>query len=166
MGRKNNKKRYSKIEFISNVCVDKCFICSDHGLNPTFCYGQLYKKNPKEFIDAVLENYMDNWQDLISLQQSSYTSDEDMLELFRKVVCSTYVCKSCKASDFDVFLCISKFIDQTESAESYNKSAKDTKKASPCVFTHKNLKFNEEIDRILENYSKQQNIGGGIITGY
>ena len=165
MARKRGNKRYSKAEFVTAVCINKCFICSGADLDPTFCYD-LYKKKPKIFMDSILDNFMDFWQEMVGLQNSYDVADEEMLKLFRAVVCDANICKRCAATDYDVYLCIAKFMEQNESVLGEPWPKKPKRAPEPCLFAHKDVKFNEEIDRILENYSKQQNTGGGTITGY
>lgn len=166
MSRKRKGKKFSKEEFITKVCINRCFICQSENLDPVFCYTQLYRKKPKAFLELVLENYMDFWQELAELQESTTISDEVSMNLFRKVVCDTNLCKRCCAADFDVYLCLSKFLDQNDMLTTRSWKTAPKRKPTPFLFMHKDIKFNEEIDRILENYPKQQNLGGGIITGY
>lgn len=171
MGRKKQRKnQMSKAEFVSEICVGKCYICSGTDIEPSFCFTQLYQKNPKLFMKRVLENFIDSWQDLVELQNEFYTSDEEMIDLFKKNVCDTNICKNCTATDFDVFLCLGRYMEQSESLfrnGTYSGFKDFEKKTSkPYIFTHKSAKFNEEIDKILENYNKQQTVGGGIISGY
>jgi len=167
--KKHRKNQMGKMEFIKEVCEGQCYICPT--ADPSFCFTRLYQKNPKMFMKRVLENFKDYWQDLVELQNEVYTSDEEIMGLFKKTVCDTYICKNCTATDFDIYLCLSKFTDQSgplfkndtyRGFEGFRK--KETLK--PYIFTHKSAKFNEEIDKILENYNKQQTIGGGVISGY
>ena len=170
MVRKNGKKKFSKEEFVEEICMNKCFVCYGSDLEPTFCYNQLYRKNAKLFINSVMPNLINHWQELVRLQNNIKTADEQMLQLFRKIFCNSNICNRCASSDFDVYLCISKWMDQGEIVSNdgvKNNSITCTeKKIKPFLFIPKNIKFNKEIDRILENYSKQPDTGGGTITEY
>ena len=96
--RKKNKKarkirkNYNKREF-SEVFCQTCLICQDH--KPEFCYGNLYKYDPKPFINKVFNNLIDIHAAYQAMGKSMRSLS---IEQFQNVVCRTGICY-----DGDVF---------------------------------------------------------------
>ena len=93
MARKGKKKRnkktrpYNKKQFTEIFCVS-CGLC-DPKNDPSFCYIELYKHEPKEFVNAVWRNL----QDVASYMRSLGRPYSSMsMEQFQNIFCITGIC--------------------------------------------------------------------------
>jgi hypothetical protein len=87
--KKNNqraKTKYNKTEFIDVFC-QTCMICDMD--DPKLCYGMLYKKNPKTFINKVFNNLIDINVIYQSMNQWIGTMS---IEQFENTICRTGIC--------------------------------------------------------------------------
>jgi len=102
MGKRGNKKKqkknrkirknYNKKEFVEVFC-QTCLVCQKP--KPEFCYSNLYKHDPKPFINKVFNNLID----IHAAYQAMGRSMKSMsVEQFQNVVCRTGIC-----FDGDVF---------------------------------------------------------------
>ena len=83
---KKVKRNYNKKEFTEVFC-QTCLIC-DH-LSPGFCYNNLYKHEPRPFINKVFNNLID----VHAAYQAMGRSIKSMsVEQFQNVFCRTGIC--------------------------------------------------------------------------
>jgi len=84
---KRVKKNYTKREFTEVFC-QTCLACSGR-VNPAFCYGALYKHEPKPFINKVFNNLID----IHATYQAMGRPIRSMsIEQFQNVFCRTGIC--------------------------------------------------------------------------
>lgn len=95
MGKKKRKKRrklnYTKAEFQQIFC-SKCMLCPSK-TDPTFCFEQVYKQNPKLFVRVIFNR-------LIQLNKWIFESgeadikgfDESIEYIFKNAFCSSGFC--------------------------------------------------------------------------
>ena len=170
-------KKLSKSRFKSTVC-NQCGLCNKH--KPKFCWATLYKNNSKIFINQILPNLIEQNElaaGLVSAETNATT--KIVQQVFKKLICSTGVCQGCLVSRKDVMHCINLFKDQAGYVKTLpksnikisdlksNKKQKGKKgkskknkqkiKAVVTVMMSDNPAFVEEVQRILEDYNKQQN---------
>jgi len=173
MSKKKHKRKapkiYSEKQFVDIICK-QCGICPAW-TEPEFCYGEVYKHNPKEFMERMFNR-------LITLRQT-YTKNARHIssmnvEEFRAALCRSKTCfptlEDCdecqKSSDcYDVFIDQScgLFVDASKSEK--KKSKKEKKKEKKYVpvpyasfFSSSSEDFKKEIQRILYgNKNKEQN---------
>jgi len=91
MGKKRKKKRkikknYNKKEFREVLC-QHCGICKNP--DPIFCYVNLYKHEPKAFVNKIFSNLLE----LHAIYRKRGKSVRSMsVDQFKNVVCKTGVC--------------------------------------------------------------------------
>lgn len=158
----------SKSKFKKIVCKQQCLLCDRN--KPTFCYTKLYKHNPDGFMSKMLPNLINN-NELFAmlLTNPSATKVVYLCNMFKRLVCKSGVCKSCNISETNIIQCITHFIHQAgylseTTGENKISNKKKPSPPKPCVMMSENLDFKKEVDKILENYSEQQNQAGGAIT--
>ena len=93
--KKNKKSRpFNKKQFVEIFCLS-CGLC-DPKKDPSFCYIELYKHEPKLFVKTVWENL----QDISSYMRSMgrpYTSMA--IEQFQNIFCVTGICTNGNADE-------------------------------------------------------------------
>lgn len=78
---------YNKKQFVEIFC-ESCGLC-DKKKDPSFCYVELYRHSPKEFVDAVWRNL----SDVDKVYKSSGRSPTTMsVEQFQNIFCVTGLC--------------------------------------------------------------------------
>jgi len=92
-GKNKKKKRqaksrpYNKKQFVEIFCLS-CGLC-DPKKDPSFCYIELFKHEPQEFINTVWENL----QDISSYMRSMGRPYRSLsIEQFRNIFCITGIC--------------------------------------------------------------------------
>lgn len=171
MGQKKRRKRknrkYNKSQFIDIVC-HHCGLCGKHP-NPTFCYGEIYSKNPKVFMDRCYIRLVNvgSWSE-DSTTLANFTSIQE----FREIFCCSGVCDNkymicnnkyttCK----DILICYDLFRRQIKKASiSYtSKKGKKRKKpkdspyifeAYPTFFLSSDREWKDEVEGILKNENR------------
>ena len=83
---KKIKKNYNKKEFYDVLCQN-CQICPKP--DPSFCYANLYKHEPKPFINKVFNNLREI-RDAYRKQGKSMRSIS--IDQFKNIVCKTGIC--------------------------------------------------------------------------
>lgn len=97
MGKKSRRKRkkykYTKTEFVDIICA-QCGLCPK-GTDPVFCYGDVYKDNPKKFIRVIFKNLMEvkRWLINVGHADPTFCPDEDIEYIFRMGFCQSNYCK-------------------------------------------------------------------------
>jgi hypothetical protein len=92
MGKKKKKKNkksrpYNKKQFVEIFC-QSCKLC-DVGKDPSFCYIELYKHEPKKFVKFVWENL----RDISSYMRTMGKPYSSMsIEQFQNIFCITGLC--------------------------------------------------------------------------
>lgn len=93
--RKKNKSRpYNKKQFTEIFCIT-CGLC-DKQKDPSFCYIELYKHEPKEFVNGVWKNLQDVAGYLRSLGRP-YSSIS--VEQFQNIFCAPGLCWNGSATE-------------------------------------------------------------------
>lgn len=96
MGRKSKKKRrklkYTKEEF-QNIICQQCGLCPT-GIDPDYCYGVVYKKDPKLFTKTIFKNLIEikRWFINVGRANPSLCSDEDLKYIFHMSFCGSNFC--------------------------------------------------------------------------
>lgn len=157
MGKKKKRdkknKIYTKKQFINIICT-YCGICGYTSFNPTFCYEEMYKKNPSAFMEHCYVH-------LIKLKMESESrgfaltivNQHELKEIF----CCSDVCgRKAGAYCEHVLVCLKKFRDQmfgTGSARTRRNKKKEKFicAAYPTFFTNDNEEWKNEIKGILED---------------
>lgn len=88
---RRRKLKYNKSEFIGIFC-SKCMLCP-RGSEPSFCFEQVYKKNPKLFVQVIFNH-------LLELTGWVFDSHQDFLKdvddintyIFKHAFCSSGIC--------------------------------------------------------------------------
>jgi hypothetical protein len=165
-GKAKNKqnKSYTEKQFGEIIC-SSCKLCEAD--DPSFCYSELYRRNPEVFINKVYPN-------LFSLNNLFTINNRSKLtltqETFKRYVCETCLCfdglEKCRDCEL-AFDCYKLFIDQISQTKQEKKnkkvidfiSAKQTRKQKKkgtyvvapyaSFFSSKNEAFEKEIKRIL-----------------
>lgn len=179
MSRKRRRHKINKSKFKSAVC-SKCGLCSK-GINPKFCFGFLYKKNPGKFMGNVLPKVLSQntyLAEVMSLDPKSISTSMIAMSIFRAVYCTSGLCVGCDQEVSKVSNCIVQFktqetqnptykmIQQTFGPKLTKKQRKALKKAKRAeakkkhkpkvtVFMSDNEEFRAEVKRLLENNHKQ-----------
>lgn len=113
----NNKKtrKYNKEQFTGIFC-HSCEMC-DRKKNLSFCYVELYKKNPRKFVDSVFPSLLGSNRELFMLQGNPLrTLSKD---IFTNIFCSTGICHdgnttsslSCDSIEFCYTMLLSQLSD-------------------------------------------------------
>lgn len=99
MGKRSKNKRrklkYTKEEFQEIIC-NQCGLCGV-GTDPVYCYGEVYKKNPKLFTKTIFKNLIEikRWLINVGRANPSLCSDEDLKYIFHMSFCGSNFCE-CK----------------------------------------------------------------------
>lgn len=92
--KKNNKHKFSKVEFREIICA-KCGLCEteDAKMHNFFCYNQIYKPNPKRFIKSTFPALLEitTWIENSALPSSQRT-DDNLMYLMKHAFCGSGVC--------------------------------------------------------------------------
>lgn len=158
---KLSRKKFKKL-----ICKQQCIIgCVN---KPVFCYSKLYKHNSIDFEIKALTSFKNNSSLLSALLRNQSVGDTKLIhKTFKRIVCDLGFCGGCTASSKDISNCIRLFRTQ------FGHIRKDittviNKKYSPppvvYVMMSDNIEFKQEVDKILENFNKQQNQAGGPFT--
>ena len=163
MGRRSRKnKPISKKKFINQICK-KCKVCSGN-FTPSFCYKKMYKNNTDKFLGHTLKRLFQNQNPLKLLVGDTRTIYDDLTTpIFKEVFCKSNSCTHCAKSHNQTKQCMYLFREQLLQ---YSKVGsiirklnvmKPKKKDPPSVtiICSDNEDFKEEVQRIIENNSKQ-----------
>lgn len=90
--KKKKQFKYSKKQFINNVC-SQCRLCKKNA-EPNFCYYVVYKENPKKFINMILVNLIEvrRWLASTGVSDTTRCLDEDIEYIFNMGFCSSNFC--------------------------------------------------------------------------
>lgn len=162
---KRNKRkqyRYNKNQFLNVVC-NNCQVCTDY-VNPTFCYVELYRNEPRKFVNFC-------WKRLRKLVKWP-SSIEVGKKIFADTICASGVCKVTYSDECPLIEnCYMEFRGQTlivgENSTAKKKSNKKMRtkpgkqKAYICeayatFFCDKREKWKEVIDTILNTKDDKQ----------
>lgn len=179
MGRKKNKKRrklnYTKSEFTSLFC-SKCMLCAA-GTDPTFCFEQVYKQNPKLFVKVIFKHLQDLSTWLFDSGQDVVIGFDDSIEyIFKHAFCSSGFCGKKYPNGCDMIVgCLTAFrsqmkggpkvtLDMSAPQGKRQKNKKNKKKeryvAKPYPTFFCNEPFKTEIEKFIneDNNSKQDKV--------
>ena len=181
MGKKSRRKRrkykYSRNEFMLNVC-SICDICLPN-TNPTFCFDEMYISNPKRFMDYVLPDLMEKSNELKNINAQGGEDYENFIEfLLEDSFCAYNLCGNGTAGGANCFAkpnCLRGFHEQIANRDgrviNLDAKRKEKKKNNQQIIIRKKKKkiikikpmffcndsFREEVDRIVnENNIGQQ----------
>lgn len=75
-----------------DICCSKCMLCKV-GTDPTFCYEQIYKKEPKLFIKTIFRRLLEMNKWLLNQSQGGKKEYEEELEyIFKNSFCKDGFC--------------------------------------------------------------------------
>lgn len=157
---KKRRYKYSKQEFLT-LCCDKCTLCVS-GVEPSFCYGKMYIKDPKMFVSKVFKELL-GFKKL--MYNESYIVDYEpnsMIKLmFQETFCDSRICREYKGSIDcpETEQCLFEFTKQLKgigATITINNKHSKTKKSKRQVYEPYptffcNSKFEQTIKEILNN---------------
>jgi hypothetical protein len=170
MSKKKHKRRaariYSRKQFSDIIC-GQCGICPYY-TEPEFCFEEVYKHNPKGFMEKVYPRLLELKKNYRSkARHVSSMPKED----FKKLICCSCVCfdtkkdceDCCDSSDcYDTFMDSTCGLHVVADIKETKKKKKEKNKYIPVpyatFFSSSKKGFQEEIQRILYgNNNKKQN---------
>lgn len=160
------------------IFCSKCLLCPS-GSNPTFCYEQVYKKQPKLFVKVIFQRLLQLMTWIFDSQQDMFTEPGDINKyILNHAFCSSGLCgKKWKSGCEQMPGCLTAFTAQIEGKDTikvtaavgnkgkkknkkYKKKQRYVAKAYPTFFC--NEPFKSEIEAILnEDNDKQQDKTAG-----
>jgi len=168
MGKKaKSKKRrykYSKQEFIA-LCCEKCTLCNP-GVEPSFCYGKIYVRDPKLFISNVFKELMEFKHALYNEYCTVSLEPNSMIKLmFQEAFCDSKICREYKGSIDcpEITQCLFEFTKQlngvgtiTTACTKSSKHKKNNRQVyEPYATFFCNSKFEQTVKEILNNNANE-----------
>ena len=157
---KKRRYKYSKQEFLT-LCCDKCTLCVS-GVEPSFCYGKMYIKDPKMFVSKVFKELLGFKN---ALYNEGYIMDYEpnsMIKLmFQEAFCDSKICREYRGSVDcpETEQCLFEFTKQLKGIgatitvnNKYSKHKKGKRQVyEPYATFFCNSKFEQTIKEILNN---------------
>lgn len=165
MGKKKNKKKrakrkykiFNKTQFVDIIC-NNCLLCG-HKPDPSFCYGKIYKKGPKVFINEIYTKLLG--YGLWLKNEPDVTIDNSfIMDDFKRIFCRSGICDidETEIECQNILVCYASFRHQFHDADKRNKKKKKNKKnksvvfrAYPTFFTSNDKQWKEQIKEILKD---------------